>query len=295
MVLVIFSMYDNQGYIRKSAVFRTKFSGEVKHIPLNSLVMMLILILCIILCISAPLGAQDFSERPLQKLIDCPSAGGPEKGSYDFELRTYPGGGVLAGFTVGLFNRFVVGISYGGAEIIGFDQPDWNPQPCVAASYRLIDETMALPALSVGFNDQGYGAWLDEEERYQFKAKGFYGVVGKNFSINPLGEFGAHFGVNTNPMVEDDEGIIDLFTAVDYRMTQQISLIAEYSPGFNDQKGDSTGIGRGYLNFGIRWTFAERLAIDLHLRDILINQETSTIRPGKNFGREIRISYVEQL
>jgi len=258
---------------------------------------MIILILCVIFCISSPLGAQDFAERPLQKLIDCPSAGGPEKGSYDFELRAYPNGGVLTGFTIGLFSRFVVGISYGGAGIIGFANPDWNPQPGVAASYRVIDETIALPAISFGFNNQGYGAWIDEEdiERYQFKAKGFYCVAGKNFSISSLGEFGAHFGVNTNPMVDDNEVALDFFTAADYHMTQQLALIVEYSAGLNDRKKDSPGEGKGYLNLGVRWTFAERLAIDLHLRDMLINQETSSIRTGKNFGREIRISYVEHL
>ena len=255
---------------------------------------MLILILCIIFSISAPLGAQDLADRPLQKLIDCPSAGGPEKGSYDFELRAYPNGGVLAGFTVGLFSRLAVGISYGGTGIIGFDSPDWNPQPGVAASIRVIDESMLMPAFSIGFNSQGYGAWIDDLERYQFKAKGFYGVVGKNFGIISLGEFGTHFGVNTNPMVKDDENDLDVFAAVDYHLTRQIALIAEYSAGLNDIKKESPGKGKGYLNLGLRWTFADRLAIDIHLRDMLLNQK-SDIRPGKNFGREIRISYVERL
>jgi len=254
-----------------------------------------IIILCIILCISAQLGAQDLSERPLQKLIDCPSAGGPEKGSYDFELRAYPGGGVQAAFTIGMFNRFVIGLSYGGVGVIGYDNPDWNPQPGVSVSYRIINESLVMPALSLGFNNQGYGAWIDNTNRYQFKAKGFYAVVGKNFRIGPFGEFGGHFGVNSNPMVDDDEGSLDFFAAVDYRMTEQFAIITEYSAALNDNDNLSIGKGKGYMNFGVRWTFAERLAIDLHLKDLLINQDDKNLRPGINFGREIRISYVEHL
>lgn len=256
---------------------------------------MRLLTVILALCIASSSGAQDFSERPLQKLIDCPSAGGPEKGSYDFELRAYPGGGVLAAFTIGLINRFALGLSYGGTGVIGYDNPNWNPQPGVKVSYRIINESVALPALSVGFNNQGYGTWIDNLNRYQFKAKGFYGVVGKNFLIGSLGEFGGHFGVNSNPMVDDDEGSLDFFAAVDYRMTEQLAVILEYSAAMNDNDNASIGQGKGYLNVGFRWTFAERLAIDIHLRDMLINQNNTTIQRGKNFGREIRISYVEHL
>ncbi len=242
----------------------------------------------IILLISTSVSAQDLSDRPLQKLIDCPSAGGPEPGSYDFELRAYPNGGVLTGFTVGLFKRFGIGIYYGGTEIIGFNTPDWNQQPGVVAMFRLIDESIALPALSLGFTNQGYGAWMDSLDRYQYKAKGFYAALGKNFAIGPVGEFGGHFGVNMNPIEENNEAL-DFFVAIDYRMTNQIGLIMEYSLALDDRKCISLCGDRGYLNFCIRWTFAERLSIDLNLRDVLLNQD------NPNLGREIRISYVENI
>jgi len=238
--------------------------------------------------------AQDLADRPLQKLIDCPTAGGPATGSYDFELRAYPGGGLLAGISVGLFQRFMVGLSYGGSGVIGYSAPDWNPQPGVAAAFRIINESRLLPALAVGFTNQGYGAWLDSLDRYQFKAKGFYGVMGKYFAWGPIGETGIHFGANRNP-VEKGNKKVDLFVAVDYWATRQLAVIAEYSAALDDWKGDgSFGMGRGYLNAGLRWSFGERLAIDVNLRDLLNNQE-ELLRGGSQIGREIRISYVESL
>lgn len=238
--------------------------------------------------------AQDLAARPLQKLIDCPSAGGPEAKSYDFELRAFPDGGVLTGFSVGLFKRFTIGLFFGGTKIIGYGKPDWNPQPGLTVQYRFVNESITLPAIALGFTNQGYGAWDDEKDRFTFKAKGFYAVTGKNFTISSLGEIGAHFGVNQNP-VDGDDNRLDAWIAADYRITEQINIIIEYSAALNDfNRVESFGKGHGYLNSGFRWTIGERFAIDLHLRDIFNNQKDE-IRNGSQVGREIRISYVESL
>ena len=77
----------------------------------------------ILFCIFSAIGlAQGLGQRPLQKLIDYPSAGGPEHRTFDFELRAFPEGGVLAGFSIGLFDRLGVGFYYGGIGVIGYEQ-----------------------------------------------------------------------------------------------------------------------------------------------------------------------------
>jgi len=253
----------------------------------------LLILLILSVSLTSPATAQDLGVRPLQKLIDCPSAGGPESGSYDFELRVYPDGGVLAGFTAGLIGRLGIGFFYGGTGIIGYNSPDWNIQPGVLAMCRILDESYVMPAITIGFTNQGYGAWIDSTNRYQYKAKGYYLALGKNFKLWPMGEICGHFGVNMNPTADDSKSL-DFYTGVDFRLIKQLGFIGEYSAGLNDRKGSSLGKGRGYLNLGIRWTFAERLAIDLHLRDVIINQNNDA-RGGAGVGREIRISYVENL
>lgn len=237
---------------------------------------------------------QDLSLRPLQKLIDCPSTGGPEPGSYDFELRTFSGGGVLAGFTVGLFPRFKLGLHYGGSGILGYENPDWHPQPGINVAYRIIDESIPLPALAVGFTNQGYGYWDDDAARFQYREKGFYAVLSKNFSLSTLGEIGWHAGVNDNP-AEGNPRSINMFAATDIKFSSQIGIIAEYSAALDDRKGiDAFGTGKGYMHGAFRWNIGERLALDFILRDVLVNQD-SKVRGGKSIGREIRISYVENI
>ncbi len=238
--------------------------------------------------------AQDLSQRPLQKLIDYPSAGGPEHRTFDFELRAFPDGGVLTGFSVGLFDRLGIGFYYGGVGIIGYGKPKWNPTPGMCAQFRIFNENRIMPALSIGFNNQGLGGWDDDTKRYHFKARGFYLVTGKNYFIDYLGEMGFHFGVNQNPVDREDKRL-DSWAAIDARVTNQLTLIVEYAAGLNDYgREKSHGDGHGYMNGGIRWTFGERLALDLHFRDILINRKKS-LRKGNNIGREIRINYVENL
>ena len=244
------------------------------------------------LAVVANASAQNLYQRPLQKLVDCPTAGGPENRSLDVELRAYPEGGLLAGVSVGILSRITMGISHGGSGIIGFGAPDWNPQMGVLTSLRVFNESLTWPALAVGFASQGYGLWVGSLDRYQFKAKGIYAVASKNFAWELLGETGFHMGVNQNPM-EGDRNKLDLFIATDFRPSELVAVIAEYSAALDDWRGDAVaGEGRGYLNAGIRVTLGERLAVDLNLRDLLNNQQNA-LRGGQQIGREIRISYEE--
>ncbi len=239
-------------------------------------------------------SAQDLAVKPLNQLIDCPTAGGPEARNYNFTLRAFPEEGILLGFRMGLFPRFALGISYGGSQVLGYSKPKWNPAPGVSISYRLIDESTVMPAIAIGFINQGYGKWNKELDRYLYKAKGFYAVTGKYFILKGLGEFGLHGGLNQNALTGDDNRL-DFWLASDYHINEQIAFIAEYSAAINDQGlTESLGDGHGYFNAGVRWSFGERLAIDLILRDILVNLNDET-RTGQQIGREIRIIYIETL
>ncbi|MBM3325932.1 MAG: hypothetical protein FJY65_02965 [Calditrichaeota bacterium] len=238
--------------------------------------------------------AQDIRVKPLQKLIDCPTPGGPLAGNYDFSLHIQSNGGLLCGFEVGLIERMTLGISYGGTKIVGFQTPAWNPQPGIRAAFRIFNESRLFPALAVGFASQGFGVWSDSLERYQYKAKGLYVALGKNFDIGSLGEISWILGANRNP-IEDGPRKTDAFIAFDYRPISIFALLGEFSGALDDRSDPrALGLKRGYLNIGLRWAMAERLAVDVIFRDILINQREFQ-RGGTNVGREIRISYVEEL
>ncbi len=252
----------------------------------------------------------------IQKLIDCPTAGCLKKGQYDFELHVFPEGGVLFGFAVGLFDRFTMGASYGGVGIIGAEPVDWNEQPGVLLKYRLFEESFMMPAIVLGFSNQGRGTWVEETSqfrevdyegdryadkatsqfrdveyvggRYTFKAKGLFAVAGKNFEIVKLGTFGFHAGLTYNSIEDDDDGNLSAFLGFDKSFNEELTLLMEYDLATNDNGEFSIGKDRGYWHTALRWTFAKKLALELLLKDILKNDKFAT-----DPSREIRIMYTE--
>jgi hypothetical protein len=248
--------------------------------------------------------AQNMKTLPVNRLIDNPTAGILQKGSFDFDMNLYAEGGVLISFGVGLLDRLNMGASFGGTQIISDQDPDWNGRPELALKYRLFDETVTWPALVLGYSGQGHGRWLKDVDadgdtltsrtidRYEIKAKGFYGVAGKNYLVGNMGLMGLHLGANINPMENDDDAGLNMWLGVDKAINDEISAVVEYDFAWDDIR---TGLSKskGFLNLGGRWTFAERLSLEVDFRDVLTNRKDVGGRPVNSVSREIRITYME--
>jgi len=228
-------------------------------------------------------------------LIDMPTAGALTKGQYDFELRAYPEGGILSGFTVGLFDRLNFGVFYGGTGIIGNTSDiDWNDEPGVVIKYRLFEESYHFPALSLGYSSQGYGGLLDNDStgnrRYLIKSRGLYGAFSKNFVYKDNHDFSVHLGANYNTAERDDDQGLNVFCGFDFMMNEEISLIGEYDFALDDQQDKSFGESKGYLNSAVRWTFAKHLLLQVNFKDLLGNyRESATV------NRELMIVYRQDI
>jgi hypothetical protein len=231
--------------------------------------------------------AQDPQTSEMCVLIDQPTAGSLHKSDYALDVSLYPGGGALADMQVGLFDRFMLGVSYGGRNVIGRGKVEWNKLPGVLIKYRLFEESL-FPALSLGFDSQGYGLWSDSLDRYEIKAKGLFAVASKNFTLGWFGSIGFHGGVNYNSFETTDQRSVNGFLGVDKSINGQISLIGEYNLGLDDNNLKALGKNRGYLNAGIRWVFARQLSLAINFKDILQNRKDIS-----SIAREARISYVE--
>jgi hypothetical protein len=227
------------------------------------------------------------TEYESQDLIDQPTAGMLERGQYGFSVRFYPYGGALGSIRAGLFNRFMIGVSYGGRNIIGRGEPDMNELPGVLIKYRLFEET-DLPALAIGFDSQGYGLWLDPKNRYEIKAKGLFAVASKNFGLGWLGTLGLHGGLNYNAFEGDDDANMTGFFGFDKSINEEISVVGEYDLALDDNSPQAIGKNRGYLNAGLKWTFARQLGLEFNFKDILENQKDIN-----SISRELRITYAE--
>ncbi len=193
-----------------------------------------------------------FSQKSLiehRNMVDIPTAGNLDRGSYAMTLRMFGNGGLLTGVNVGISPRFSFGLSYGGENVIGEGKVNWNVHPGIQAKFRLVDEQVNVPAVSFGFNSQGYGAYDDDNKRYQFKSRGAYAVASKNFAL--LSGLGFHGGMNYSFENEDGDKNINLFLGADLIFNREFRAFIEYDLANNDDElKDTYGSGSGYMNTG---------------------------------------------
>jgi hypothetical protein len=210
-------------------------------------------------------------------LIDKPTAGLLQKGSYSVSGNFYQRGGMLFGISVGIFEPFTFGISYGGTDIIGHDVIHMNPLPGVNAKLRIIGEGMLAPALAVGFDSQGKEPYLsaDSLKRYTIKSMGIYAVASKNYAV--MGNLSIHGGVNKSLETNDGDKDLDMFLGVEKSLGADISIMFEYDFALNDNNGNALGKGNGYLNFGFRWFWGKGMVIGFNLKNISKNQDNINI------------------
>ena len=223
------------------------------------------------------------------EMVDYPTAGTLARATYSINLKMQPVGGLLLGFNFGLFDRLNFGFSYGGNNIIGYGNLEWNPQPGFTAKYRIFDENYYGPGIAIGFNNQGNGPY--GADRYLTKSPGFYAVASKNYRF--MGTLAFHGGANysiedrTNP-----DNALNFFGGVEKSLNPELWLTAEYDMAFNDDlKDQQYGEGYGYLNLGLRWLFNQKLMMEFDLKNILRNgaegQESARV------GRTVKISYYD--
>ncbi len=237
------------------------------------------------------LNAQSYP--PPSSLITLPTAGTLQRGSFALEMRIQKFGGLTSSISVGLTDRFQLGISYGSANLIGDDSLIWYPKPETNLKYLLIDESETSPGISLGIDTQGLGKFNSDDSlmRYDTKALGLFAVASKNW-VTPLGNLGWHFGSNYNFVeTNDNDKDVNFFMGFDIEFNPELSMMFEYSAALNENNMTSKNIAisrGGYLNAGVRWTFVERLHIEIDFNNLMFDKKKVDY-----FNREIKITYIE--
>lgn len=196
---------------------------------------------------------------------------------YYVSARLWGSGGVMMRFGLGLFDRVTLGMSYGGNYVIGPQAPQFfdRYRPDFQARLAILHEQGYAPNVVLGFESQGYDACINKE--YEVREKGGYLCVGKTVDA-----IRTHCQVGINYW-----NGVDGFVALNALLPGNVELIAEYDPALNDRRDGQKN--PGFLNFGIGWTFADRVRMVLGLRDVLGNR--SDTRPD----RILEISLIERL
>ncbi len=247
---------------------------------------MIILCLVALLCLVGTVHAQE--DRQPRQLIEGPTAGLLPRGSFGVDFRFYEGNGLLTSMAVGLFDRAMLGISFGGQNVIGNHDIQWNPRLEFAARVRIIDENQSMPGIAIGYDSQGYGAYDEGLSRYASKSKGLYGVLSKNYR-SPLGQIGVHAGMNRSFEDGDEDNDLSGFAGIDKQFGKDFVILAEYDFALNDNEHNSLGSGKGYMNAAVRWSISNQFTLEFDVKHIFQDGERNS-----NPDRELRLVYFEQ-
>lgn len=228
------------------------------------------------------------AELELRSLVDLPTAGMLPHGALAIDMDFYREGGVLMGVSIGGYDRFFLGLSYGGTGIIGTGNPSWNDIPGFTARIRIVDETLFFPAIAIGFDTQGKGMYVDSLDRYTIKSPGFYAVASKNYAA--MGFLSIHGGVNYSLEGADGDRDPNFFVGVEKSVGPIGAAILEYNFAVNDSHREALGRGRGYLNAGLRLSFGEGFTLGFNLKDIFKNQQRISVG-----DRTLQLEYVKPL
>jgi hypothetical protein len=248
------------------------------------------LVLIVFFLNSDSTAGQGFEEITI---VDSPTAGILRHGEYLFQGSIGPRSGLLFGVKIGFHDRLMVGASFGLQEFIGRGDINVNEKPGFELRLRIIEEIVAGPALAVGIDTQGEDSYLEDEERYERKSKGFYAVLSKNYRL--VRDLSVHGGINYSLETKNEKGI-NFFGGITFEIIPGVSLLLDYNAALDDDDpyvDPKHTLGRGYLDTGVRFNYMENLKLMVMFKDL-----TGNYVPGPGSGdergvaRSIEIFYV---
>ncbi len=228
------------------------------------------------------------SKYEYRHFIDMPTTGVLNKGYVGVAVKNLPDGNVIGGIEAGVFENFSFGLSYGGANIIGSGKIDWYETPAFNVRYRVLDETTNAPSVSIGFDSQGKGAWVDSSDRYEIKSPGFFASTSKTFDF--LG-YVVLSGTMNYSFENDDDKDLNFGIGVEKTVGKFVSVYLEYDFAMNDNSDKALGDGDGYLNAGVRWAVGNGFTIGFDLRDLLENKKLN----GTQADRALFVEYIQPI
>ena len=241
---------------------------------------------------SQDIQLEEVIENKNSRIMLLPTAYSKQRGQYETTIEMEP---FKTRASIGITRRLMIGVSYGGENVIGTEEIDWYPRVEFNLKYKLFDEKSATPAFAIGFSSDGWGSYIDAYERYMIKSRGFYVVASKRLNILGAVKFNAGMNYSVEGDSEDEKNF-DIFLSMTKNINEELEIMGEYDLALNDSGDEALGKGRGYLNLGLRWSFAPELVIDFQLVNIFQNFKTNesgiSVPEEKNeISRNIAVTY----
>jgi len=160
---------------------------------------------------------------------------------------------------VGIWNGIILGISFGGTNLVGYGDIDWEDQPGVDIRARLFGNGIIESV--IGYNN---------EPIEEYAKKHLFASIGTRLMPGIILSGGANYN-------HDEDNGIDIFGNAALTLAEAHTFHCEYIMGANDEDGYKNRFNLGYkLQSG-------SMGIQFDLKNIL----------GESVGRQLQIFYRE--
>ncbi len=221
------------------------------------------------------------------RIVHCPTAGIPANREITLDILAFPGGGLRMGFSMGMWDRLEIGISYGSENLIGTGDLKFDPKPEIRLKYRFLEELDERPAFVVGVDTKGYGAYFKDDHRFAYKSRGIFVVASKNWLFGGA-DLSAHAGTNYSMENRFKEGF-SIWAGLELLIFDRVSIGTEYDLAPSDNE-DPFGKGNGYLSMAFSVNFSKNSWLYINLIDLLGNKTGIS-----KISRELKVVFLTEI
>lgn len=214
------------------------------------------------------------------RVIDTPTTGMIDYGSFSLDFRLFSEGGVLTRLEFGVFKIVNLGLGWEVSKVIGAENAVVGP-PSLYFKLLAFEGGMVLPAFAIGYD--GQGNFFDKAaNEFSQKEKGIFLVFGREI-LTPGLEF--NIGCNMNDFKKNS---VFGFTSLSYVVEDKVAFLAEWDR--------VNYIPDSFVNVGMRMFVTEGLSIDVAGRDIGSYEErtVNNITVYRKPERIVKISYSDR-
>src|SRR3989339_316095 len=214
-----------------------------------------------------------YSETPKPaEIIDVPTADVVEYSNYDLSFRLHNTGGILSKMVFGVFAPINIGMSFDIDRIIGSgsNKIDTRP-PAIFFKARIYSGGLMIPAVAIGYDGQGYGLYNTSTDKYQFREKGIYVALTREYLVPGLE---MTFGGNIYDF--EEEGVFG-FVGFRYGIENKILFLSEYD-NINSTPENRT-------NMGLRLFITDNVDVTIAGKNLFKGPESERIAIIKYKGK----------
>jgi hypothetical protein len=216
--------------------------------------------------------------------VEMPTAGVLAKGVLSAQTFLQEQGGALFSVQYAPLTNLTLGLSYSANNVLGNSPAQGQELPGVSLRWRIINETLAMPAIAIGFSNQGRGIIARNEFRTQ--SPGLYAAVSKSFQF--WGTSAIHGGVHYSLEPSGDKRGVNAYVAAEKSLWTFASLAIEYNPTLQADMTRYTT--KGLLNASLRCYLGDGFTVELQALDI-----TTSLKAAQQPLRVFSLEYNTRL